>query len=139
MDKAYGFLLEKTSKRLKQELQRRFNELDIQMTVDQWMIFYELLLHKKLTQNEIAEFTNKDAPTVTRMIALLENRRLVKKTNDTKDKRKSLISLSSAGQKLVEKMLPVVTDFRQEGWHGLTEEDALTFERIMEKINNNLS
>ena len=139
MDKAYGFLLEKTSKKLKQELQRRFNERNIHITVDQWMIFYELLLHKKLTQNQLAEYTNKDAPTVTRMITLLESRELIKKINDSKDKRKSLISLSPSGQKLVEIILPVVTSFRQKGWEGLTEEDAHTFEHIMDKINKNLS
>ena len=75
----YGFLIERTGKKLKQSLQRIFNDIDADITVDQWVILYELHEHGSLSQNQIGENTYKDAPTVTRIIDLLAKKKLVKR------------------------------------------------------------
>ena len=85
-------------------LQKRLNNLNIDITVDQWVIILELSRHKDLAQNEIAKKTNKDAPTVNRIIEILLKKELVSKNNNSIDKRKSVIGLSNKGKKMIEKI-----------------------------------
>lgn len=138
MDLNYGFLIEKTGKKLKQELQKRFQENGKDITVDQWVILLELKKFHLLSQVELAEKTFKDAPTVTRIIDLLIKKELVIKTSSEDDRRKFMVSLSEKGKQEVEILLPIVQKFRIKGWFGLTENDGIALQRILNKIITNI-
>jgi DNA-binding MarR family transcriptional regulator len=51
MNLNYGFILESTAKKIKLELQRKFNEIGVDITVDQWVVLLEL--HQHGTQNQV--------------------------------------------------------------------------------------
>ena len=51
MNLNYGFILESTAKKIKLELQRKFNEIGADITVDQWVVLLEL--HQHSTQNQV--------------------------------------------------------------------------------------
>ncbi|MBP6661371.1 MAG: hypothetical protein KA174_11850, partial [Chitinophagales bacterium] len=55
------------------------------------------------------------------------------------DRRKFNISLSKKGKALIQKLLPVVIEFRKQGWNNLTEKDIQHIERITKKIQDNLN
>lgn len=139
METNYGFIIEKTSRKIKQSLQKRFNDLQIYITVDQWVILLELSQQNGLAQYEIAEKTNKDAPTVNRIIELLLQKELVIKSGNSEDKRKSIICLSKKGMELVANLQPEVIKFRREGWEKLNEKDLSDLKRIMQTIYNNFT
>ena len=139
METNYGFIIEKTSRKIKQSLQKRFNDLQIDITVDQWVILLELSHQNGLAQYEIAEKTNKDAPTVNRIIELLLQKELVIKSGNSEDKRKSIICLSKKGMELVANLQPEVIKFRREGWENLNEKDLSDLKRIMQTIYNNFT
>ena len=130
METNYGFIIEKTSRKIKQTLQKRLNNLNIDITVDQWVIILELSRHKDLAQNEIAKKTNKDAPTVNRIIEILLKKELVSKNNNSIDKRKSVICLSNKGKKVIEKINPEIIKFRNDGWKNLSDQDLNDLKRI---------
>ena len=134
METNYGFIIEKTSRKIKQTLQKRLNNLNIDITVDQWVIILELSRHKDLAQNEIAKKTNKDAPTVNRIIEILLKKELVSKNNNSIDKRKSVICLSNKGKKMIE-----IIKFRNDGWKNLSDQDLNDLKRIMQTIYQNFN
>ena len=139
METNYGFIIEKTSRKIKQTLQKRLNNLNIDITVDQWVIILELSRHKDLAQNEIAKKTNKDAPTVNRIIEILLKKELVSKNNNSIDKRKSVIGLSNKGNKMIEKINPEIIKFRNDGWKNLSDQDLNDLKRIMQTIYQNFN
>ena len=65
MELTYGHLIEKTGRKIKQELQKEINRLGFGITVDQWVLLLELYESGKMPQVELEERTFKDAPTIT--------------------------------------------------------------------------
>lgn len=135
----YGYVLESTAKKIKLELQRKFNDIGVDITVDQWVVLLELQTHGTQNQVELCEHCSKDAPTITRIVELLLKKELIIRDNCADDRRKYNISLSKKGKALIQKLLPTVIEFRKQGWHNLTEKDIAHIVRITQKIQNNLS
>jgi len=134
----YGFTIERTMKRIKQNLQRRFNNHHFGVTVDQWVVLDCIHQKAALSQNEIAESTFKDAPTVTRIIDQLCSKGLAVRDPDAQDRRRFNISLTEKGHKKVSQMQPVVLAMRREGWIGLNEEDYQLLMRVLNTVFGNL-
>ncbi|MCS6968429.1 MAG: MarR family transcriptional regulator [Cytophagales bacterium] len=135
----YGFIIERTTKRIRQNLQRRFNAHHFGVTVDQWVVLDCIRQCPGISQNEIADRTFKDAPTVTRIIDQLCKKGLTIRLVDENDRRRFIIQLTAKGQKKVNQMLPVVIQMRKEGWKGLDLADYQRLMHIMETIFNNLN
>ncbi len=135
----YGFILESTAKKIKLELQRKFNEIGVDITVDQWVILLELHQHGTQNQVELCERCYKDAPTITRIIELLVKKELITRESCKEDRRRFNISLSKKGKILVQKLLPIIIAFRKQGWNNLSEKDIKHIERITKKIQENLN
>jgi len=138
MEFNYGFVLEKTGKKIKQYLQKRFLYKGLDITVDQWVILYELYVDGTQNQVDLCERVYKDAPTVTRILELLIQKELVVRKTADQDRRRFEISLSSIGRAMVKKVLPDVISFRQTGWKGLSNQDIIHLQRITKKIEQNL-
>ena len=133
----YGFRIERTAKKIKQALQKRFAATGSEITVDQWVILDCVSRAGEISQNELAVYTYKDAPTVTRIIDLLSKKELLSREVDEADRRRFKICLTEKGRECVEKHLPVVKDLRRQGRQNLTDEDFERLEFILEKIFNN--
>lgn len=135
----YGHLLEKTAKKIKQELQKEINRLGFGITVDQWVLLLELYENGMMAQVELAERTFKDAPTITRILEILLQKGHIKKVACDEDRRKFLVELSDKGRKLVDDMLPHLVVFRKNGWRGLTMRDWEELQRILNTVFKNFS
>ena len=138
MEFNYGFVLEKTGKKIKQYLQKRFINQGLDITVDQWVILYELYVQGTQNQVDLCEKVYKDAPTVTRILELLIQKEMVVRKTSKADRRKFEISLSSSGRAMVKKLLPEVISFRLTGWKGLNNQDMNHLNRITRKIEQKL-
>src|SRR6188508_2250556 len=109
---AYSFLLDRTSRRVKQYAQQRFKEMGFNVTVDQWLV---------MKQNELAALIFKDNPTLTRIIDLLCDKGLTQRTTHHSDRRSFIVSLTKEGVKKVEQLKPKIKDVRFKAWEGLSE------------------
>lgn len=133
----YGFLIEKTAKKLKQHFQREFSRLDSGITVDQWGILDALSRKDGISQNEIAEITYKDAPTVTRIIDLLIQKGLIYREPDGIDRRRHNVFLSEAGRAKIEELMPTVNALRDQGWRKLSDKEYQQLVGILNTIYTN--
>jgi|SRR5690349_23681217 len=136
---AYSFLLDRTSRRVKQYAQQRFKEMGFNITVDQWLVMKHLYEHEEMKQNELAELIFKDNPTLTRIIDLLCKKGLTVRTLHPSDRRSFIVSLTKEGIKKVEQLKPKVKDVRFKAWEGLSERDFNQFKKILNTIYQNLS
>lgn len=134
----YSFLLEKTTRRVKQYAQKKFVEFDFGVTVDQWMVLKQLYPSSDKSQSELAEATFKGTPTLTRIVDLLCSKSLTQRVTDGHDRRKCQVVLTTQGRQKVEAMLPKVSQIRKAAWKNLGEEDFRQFKQILATIYQNL-
>lgn len=135
--KNFGALIDKTIKQVKANYQKKFKELDVNITTEQWMII-DCLAEKNIqTQTELAENSFKNKPTVSRILNLLEKKKIIERIPVQEDRRKFHIHLTEMGQETHKKILPEVEALRLKGWNGLSDEDYNNFERILNVIFKN--
>lgn len=135
----YSFLLDRTSRRVKQYAKKKFKDLDFGITVDQWIVLRELHQDDNLSQSKLAELTFKDTPTLTRIIDLLCQKGLTERQMNPQDRRKFRIRLTTQGRSKVEELSPKVAVIRKKAWENLEKKDFEHFKHILDTIYNNLS
>jgi MarR family transcriptional regulator for hemolysin len=69
----------------------------------QWSILYSLKKFGAMTQTEIWQYLNVEAPTVTRTLVKLEHRKLITR-NEGKDKRERIVQLTEEALTLIPKI-----------------------------------
>jgi DNA-binding MarR family transcriptional regulator len=134
----YGFLIEVTMKKIKQTLQRKFNEIGTDLTVDQWVILDILVVEDGLSQQEIGQICFKDAPTLTRILDLMVRKELIERKTQPTDRRKFEIKLTSKGMNTHTSIAPVVLQLRNDGRMHLSEQDMRDLFRILRQVNANM-
>ncbi len=134
----YSFLLDKTSRRIKQYAQQKFNELNFGVTVDQWIILKQLYQNCDMHQSELADVTFKGTPTLTRIVDLLCEKGLAERVMDPTDRRKFKVNLTQSGHQKVEEMIPEVGKIRKAAWTNLEPGDFKHFKYVLETIYKNL-
>lgn len=135
---AYSLLLDKTSKRIKQFAQRRFNEMGLNITVDQWAILKNLSERTGQNQKELSDALSKDGPTITRILDLLVNKGYVERLADPADRRCFILRLTSEGESVVNDNKAAIAEIRMKAWEGLTDSDFDHFKSVLESIYKNL-
>lgn len=135
---AYSLLLDRTARRVKQYAQKRFRALSFEITVDQWAVLKQLFQKGDLNQKELAELCFKDHPTLTRIIDLLVQKRLIERNVHPTDRRSFMVCLTPDGKQKVERLLPEVQQIRTKAWENLDEADFREFKRILDTIYENL-
>jgi len=135
--KNFGAVIDKTIKQVKANYQKKFKELEVDITTEQWMIIDCLAAKNIQTQTELAENSFKNKPTVSRILNLLEKKKIIERISVQEDRRKFHIHLTGMGQEIHKKILPEVEALRLKGWNGLSDEDYNNFKRILNVIFKN--
>jgi DNA-binding MarR family transcriptional regulator len=137
--RAYFFKIDTTIKKIRNALQKQLKDAGFDLTVDQWVLIDHIERQPGISQNELAELTFKDPPTVTRIIDLLEKKQLVERGLVAGDRRKFNLFLTKKGKIIYKEAFPIVADIRRKGWGDLEEDDYQHFVRIMDSIYNNFT
>ncbi len=140
-NRAYFFKIDTTIKKIRQGLQKKLDDKNVDLTVDQWVLLDHIFRHEAdgVSQNELAEMTVKDAPTVTRIIDLLVKKGLAERKMAENDRRKFNITLTDAGRSKFHEVFPIVAEVRRKGWGNLNDDDYQTFVRILDSIYTNIT
>lgn len=137
--RAYYFKIDVTIKKIRNVLQKKFTDANLDLTIDQWVLVDNISRNPGISQIYLASVTHKDPPTVTRIIDLLEKKGFVARTMSSLDRRKFNLNLTAQGEELYTKAAAIVYDLRQLGWNKLNDEDYEHFIKIMDTIYNNFS
>ncbi|NNF32907.1 MAG: MarR family transcriptional regulator [Saprospiraceae bacterium] len=137
-DKRVGFLLESTTRIVKLCFNKAFNQLDVDITPEQWVVLDTLMERGPLSQVDISEIIFKDAPTVSRLIDQLERKGFLNRLPSETDRRATIIRITKEGKNLVDHCINEVRQLRELTWKDLSEEDYLHFTRIINQVFNNM-
>jgi DNA-binding MarR family transcriptional regulator len=135
----YSLLLDRTARKVKWYAQQQFKELGFDMTVDQWLVMKLTDENEALSQRELAALMYKDMPTVTRIVDILCTKGLVEREESPADRRVSILKLTEEGREKVTNSRKQVRSIRLKAWEGLNEKDFDDFNRILNKIYDNLT
>ncbi|WP_294892136.1 MULTISPECIES: MarR family winged helix-turn-helix transcriptional regulator [unclassified Sulfuricurvum] len=106
----------------------------IDMTIEQFKVMVVLWNENVSTQQAIADFVGKDKTSITRLIAGLEKRALIRRTIDENDKRCNLVTLTPQGIAL-EKPTMQVLDQANKALHAeFDSEELATTLRVLKKM-----
>jgi len=131
------YLIEKTNKVIRRYSQIRFSEAGIEITVDQWLVLKKISDSERITQIELANALFKDRASITRILDLLLDKRLVLKEAGA-DKRAFELTLTSNGQKFMEQALVIVKQVRKKGIELMSEKEQEQLKSSLQKIINSL-
>ncbi len=91
-----------------------------------------------MNQSHLGEKTFKDRHNITRILNLLERRGCIERRADKADKRVYRLFLTKTGQKVQENLGAIVLTHREAIFEGLSREDIVTMQRIVEHIVKNV-
>ena len=109
------------------------------VTFEQLMVLF--ILEERDGQNIrfLAELTDKERTTMTRMVDGLERRNLVVRVPDKSDGRNKLVYLTHQGRKLTQEVDMIKTDFDSVIFKGLTKSEIGKAVVILNKMSDNLN
>lgn len=131
------YLIEKTNKVIRRYSQERFVEAGFNITVDQWVALKKINDTERITQIELADALFKDRASITRILSLLQDKKLVSKTEGA-DKRANELSLTATGKKFMDQALTIVKSARKKGIEAFDEREIEQLQRSLQKIIKNL-
>jgi len=139
LNNVVNFLMEQTVRQIRNYGQRQLDLLESGITVDQWVLLKIIEEHGQISQVDIAQEALKDTASITRILDLLQKKGLIQRIDDDFDRRKYLISLTADGQDFFNRMLPQISQIRDQVVKGLSKEEIQALKATLNKIRRNLS
>jgi DNA-binding MarR family transcriptional regulator len=117
--------------------QNRILKSGYDITIDQWLVLKTLHENKSISQNEIAELVFKDFASITRIIELLVQKAYITRKINTTDRRKFILEITEKGNKIIEKIYPIVIENRKQALTDLSIDEINNLKIQLEKIITN--
>ncbi|SFK91366.1 DNA-binding transcriptional regulator, MarR family [Porphyromonadaceae bacterium KH3CP3RA] len=117
---------------------KAFAQKGIDITTEQWTVLSCLWEKDKIIQQVICDLTQKDKPSITRLIDNLEKKDLVKRIPDPADRRNNHIHLTLRGAALKKKTTEVVHDIVNHALEGISDEELTGAKDVLLRIMHNL-
>lgn len=123
---------------IKQTMTDDFKEEGFNLTPEQFLVMDTLWDEGVLTQQQIANITMRDKNSIVKLIDGLENRKLVKRVSNPKDRRQNLIRVTPYSLKIREKVNECAFKSVESIIKGISEEELETFIGILAKLEKNM-
>ncbi len=135
----YSFITGKASTAIARRLQRKFNTLNVNLTIEQWSVLYHLWKQDGASQQELCNATFRDKPSITRLVDNLEKLNLVKRVSDDRDRRINKIYLTEQALRLQEKTMHLAEDTLNEALAGVPQDQVELCKEVLQKVYDNLN
>jgi DNA-binding MarR family transcriptional regulator len=138
LNDSFGYLINLAAQRLKYELHQAFQAKGYDVTPEQWAVLNRLWEQDGLSQVELAERTFKDKPGTTRILNLLEKKKLVVRQPDERDGRVLRVFLTKSGKDLKAELISCAEEVLVKSGRNLTREQLSQFKRTLRQMLDNL-
>lgn len=132
-----GYIINRTALRLKNELHKGLRPFDV--TPDQWGLLAQLSEADGISQRELADKAGKDQPTITRILDLLEKKKLILRQPDPSNRRATLVFITKEGKLLTRQMIPVAWSILAEALDGISKEEEDILKSLLNKVFANIN
>jgi DNA-binding MarR family transcriptional regulator len=131
LDDQIGFILRLVSQRHSTIFAR---EIGASLTPTQWAALSKLAEIGTRSQNELGRLTAMDVATIKGVIDRLTARGLTETGPDAEDGRRLMVSLTAAGQQLVEEVTPNALTITQQTLMALSEKEREQLSALLRKL-----
>lgn len=108
------------------------------ITFQQWVVLMHLRDRLASTVAELCRETRHDSGAMTRLIDQLEERGLIERERKTNDRRVVGLSLTAAGRKMVESLIPIAVDNLNVTLDGFTRQELTQLQEFLRRIMRRL-
>lgn len=137
-DEAIGLYTSHTVKNIIRFLTLQMKEFDV--TPEQWTVLRRLAEQDGISQKQLALKSEKDQPTLTRILDILERKELISKQKNKEDRRSFLIFITEKGMKANDDLSPFIEDLYEETiLKGIPEGDLEVYKSVLNQINKNMT
>lgn len=136
LDDSFGFILNRTNTKLKNELFQRFKEYDV--TTEQWAVLNRLWEQDGVTPKELADSIFKDKPNTNRILEKLQMKNLIVRKPHPVDKRAYQIFLTDRGLALREQLISKALLLLEEVTKGIEKHKVVEMKALLNQIYDNL-
>lgn len=130
-----GLLQGKAYNRLQTYLSRTL--LPFNVSIPEWKLLGQLHEHKDIKLSKLAQLLSYDPPMVTKLVKLLERKKMVQRIPDRTDERAKIITITPLGDNLIKNAEKPVKKMMSEILIGVSFKDALTYLKVLTVIVNN--
>ena len=138
VDKAIGFWVHRVYQASRNEMYRAFREHGEEITPEQWAVLIRLWERDGCTQSELSDDTFRDQPTMSRILAGMEQRGWLKRQVDPTDARVRKVYLTRVGRELKQKLVPVAERLVGRMLAGIDERALKQTRAALQKMVKNL-
>jgi DNA-binding MarR family transcriptional regulator len=104
------------------------------LTVTQWRVMAALGRFAPLTASDVGQRIVMDKVAVSRAVAGLDERGLIERATDQKDRRRASLRLSHRGRAMHDRIVPVALDYEKRLYTALSEGEREIFDRLVEHL-----
>ncbi len=134
----YGFLIDKTLKKLQSIYLKAFKEHGIDLTIEQWAILHRIyVLGDEASQSEITKTNYRNRATTSRVIAGLVIKGMITKDRFDGDSKRYKLTVTKTGHQTIETVEPIMYRLRAVGVKDINQKDYNTFISVLDRIWNN--
>ncbi len=139
-EQSLTYAMEKTTTYCRLKGAQFFTSQDFGITLDQFCVLEVLSYTEDVCQRDISKKILKDRSNTSRILNILEEKGLLERKVDIKQKRLvKKVYLTPEGKALLEKIFPKVKEEYKKAFYGISEEEIAMVKRILEKMKDNLS
>ncbi len=134
----YDLLAGRVPLLLNRFLSQKLKLKGIGLTREQWLVLAILWKEDGCSQQTIADATNRDKPSITRLIDNLVKEGFVSREHHKTDRRTNLIYLTDKGKDIKQSVMEVVNETIDQSTEGLNQEQILIIRDAFQLIYNNI-
>lgn len=131
------YLLEKSMKRYRKLAQSKIDEAGFDISINQLILLINLRERPQSSQVELAELIFKDFASVARMVDILVKKGYLKRIESTIDRRKKDLILSPACINMLDQLIPVIEEYRNNALDDLSQNEVETINTFLKKVIDN--
>lgn len=124
---------------VKQFMSDIYGKAGFNLTPEQFLVMDTLWDEGVLTQQQIADITMRDKNSIVKLIDGLEQRRLVKRESNPKDRRQNLIEVTKHSMDIRDEVNALSYEAVGKIIEGVPEEDLLAFVRTLSLMEANMN
>lgn len=134
----YSFITGVASTAIARRLQKKFNQADLSLTIEQWSVLYHLWKEDGISQQDLCKATFRDKPSMTRLVDNLEKAGMVKRIPSRSDRRKNLIYLTERAKEMQDTCYGFAEETVEEALSGVSQDKIEVCKEVLKVVYENL-
>jgi len=130
-----GGLLGRTSHKMRLLLDKVFQNNNLDLNVEQFMLLKCLSFNDGINQQELSKIIDRDKTTIARLISKMEKKNMVLRVHSKEDKRVNNLYLTNLGKEILTKIKPHIEEINKSLLGSISFEEFELMKNVLAKLN----